>query len=308
MSIRELVFLGTGSQVPTRTRNQSGCFLRWDDQGILIDPGEGTQRQMVRFGVSATSITKILITHFHGDHCLGLAGIVQRISLDRVPHPVEVFFPASGEVFFERLRRASLFTDCSDVRPRPISEPGVIDRTGALCLECRALDHGVDCLGYRLQEADQWNLDPGKLAAAGLSGTIVGVLKSEGALERDGETIRLEDVGVLRRGQSFALITDTRACEAALELARGADLLVCESTYLETEAAEAHDHFHLTARQAGELAARAGARKLVLTHFSQRYEDLAAFVEEAGAAHPDVVAAEDGLVIPIERTWARPGR
>src|ERR1041385_4101660 len=89
MSIREAVFLGTASQVPTRTRNHNALFLFWDDLGILFDPGEGTQRQMVHAGIAATQITHIAITHFHGDHCLGLAGIIQRLSLDRVERPVE---------------------------------------------------------------------------------------------------------------------------------------------------------------------------------------------------------------------------
>src|SRR6266403_541477 len=103
MSARAVTFLGTASQVPTRTRNHNVVFLLWDDRGILFDPGEGTQRQMILAGLSATQITHIAITHFHGDHCLGLAGIVQRLSLAGVAHPVEVIYPASGQVYFDRL-------------------------------------------------------------------------------------------------------------------------------------------------------------------------------------------------------------
>ena len=88
MSAREVIFLGTASQVPTRHRNHNALFLRWDELGILFDPGEGTQRQLLIAGVAATQITHICITHFHGDHCLGLAALVQRLSLDRVPHPI----------------------------------------------------------------------------------------------------------------------------------------------------------------------------------------------------------------------------
>src|SRR5438046_8562906 len=109
MAAREVILLGTSSQVPTRARNHNALFLRWDEYGILFDPGEGTQRQMIRAGLTATQITHIAITHFHGDHCLGLAGIIQRLSLDRVTHPVEVIYPQSGQVFFERLRHASSF-------------------------------------------------------------------------------------------------------------------------------------------------------------------------------------------------------
>ena len=130
MSVRELVVLGTSSQVPTRYRNHNGYLLRWDEEGLLFDPGEGTQRQMIYAEVTATSITKILITHFHGDHCLGFAGISQRLSLDRVPHPVDVYFPASGQVFYDRLRRASIYHAVATLRANPIRAAGLIHEIG----------------------------------------------------------------------------------------------------------------------------------------------------------------------------------
>src|ERR671917_1435812 len=127
MSARTFFALGTGSQVPTRERNHNGYFVRWDDEGFLFDPGEGTQRQMTFAGVSASEITKIFITHFHGDHCLGLPGVLQRLSLDRIAHPVDVWYPASGQEFYDRLRRCALYNDTVDVRPHPVPEGGVVD-------------------------------------------------------------------------------------------------------------------------------------------------------------------------------------
>src|SRR3954454_15545672 len=124
MSVRAVTFLGTASQVPTRSPNHNALFLSWDDLGILFDPGEGTQRQMLLAGLSATQITHIAITHFHGDHCLGLAGIIQRLSLDGVDHPVEVIYPASGQVYFERLRHASAFWERATLLPRPVQLAG----------------------------------------------------------------------------------------------------------------------------------------------------------------------------------------
>ena len=121
MSARELVVLGIASQVPTRHRNHNGYLLLWDGQGILFDPGEGTQRQMLYASVSAAQITRICISHFHGDHCLGLAGIVQRVSLDRVPHEIPVHFPASGQTYLDRLRKASIFKDEAKISERPLS-------------------------------------------------------------------------------------------------------------------------------------------------------------------------------------------
>jgi ribonuclease Z len=297
MSAREVIFLGTASQVPTRARNHNALFLFWDDLGILFDPGEGTQRQMTHAGLAAAQITHIAITHFHGDHCLGLAGLVQRLSLDRVPHPVEIIYPRSGQVFFERLRHASIFYDQANIVPRPIEgaagEEIHAGRWGSVRLLARALEHGVDCHGYRLQEDDGRRMLPEALAAAGVRGPAVGELTRQGQVTVAGRTVRIEEVSTPRPGQSFALVMDTRPCAGAEQLARGVDLLVCESTYLNSEAQEAHDHYHMTAVQAAELAERAGARRLALTHFSQRYTSLEAFGQEAAAIHADVVVAED---------------
>ena len=124
MTARQLVVLGTASQAPTRYRNHNGYLLRWDGRSILVDPGEGTQRQMLLAGCSPWSIRDICITHFHGDHCLGLPGVLQRLSLDGVPHPVNVLFPASGSEYFERLRHASVFHDRIEVRPLPVEGDG----------------------------------------------------------------------------------------------------------------------------------------------------------------------------------------
>lgn len=299
MSSRELLVLGTSSQIPTRHRNHNGYFLRWDDHGFLFDPGEGTQRQMVHFGLNATAITRILITHFHGDHCLGLAGIIQRISLDRVPHTVDIHYPASGQMYFERLRHASIYFDQAHISPQPIEDSGEIARTSTLTISALRLDHAVDCFGYRIEEPAQWNISTERVEALGLRGPLVGQLKREGRIIHDERVIRLEDVATLRRGQSVAFVMDTRMCSAAIELARDVDMLICESTFLHSEAEEANAYGHLTARQAAEIARETGASKLVLTPFSQRYESTDPFLAEARAIHDDVVAAADGLVVPL---------
>src|SRR5438270_566818 len=149
MSARTVTFLGTASQVPTRERNHNALFLAWDGLGVLFDPGEGTQRQMTHAGLSASQITHIVLTHFHGDHCLGLAGVLQRLSLDRVPHPVEVAYPAGGQVYFERLRHASAYHEAATVVPRPLVVPPGAEveafRAGTARLLARALEHGVEC-------------------------------------------------------------------------------------------------------------------------------------------------------------------
>jgi len=301
MSARELVVLGTASQVPTRYRNHNGYLLRWDDEGFLFDPGEGTQRQMIYADVAATAVTRVCITHFHGDHCLGLAGVSQRISLDGAPHLVHAYYPASGQVFYERLRHASIYHDVGRWEAHPIAAAGVVESTPAFTLTVAALDHGVDTYGYRLQETDQRTLLPERLAAAGVFGPAVRALLDAGELAVDGRVVRLEDVSVARPGQSLAFVMDTRMCPAAIELARGVDVLVCESTFLAADADKAQAYGHLTAAQAATIAREAGVGQLVLTHFSQRYPETAPFVAEAAAIFPAVVAAKDGVTIPMPR-------
>lgn len=292
---RELVILGTASQAPTRERNHNGYLLRWDAEGVLFDPGEGTQRQLLLAGVPVSAVTRICLTHFHGDHCLGLPGVLQRRSLDRITAPVDAYYPASGEEFLDRLRFATAHHDrAGELRRHPVAANGPVGGwPGGLTLHARRLDHPVETYGWRLEEPDGHRMLPEALAEAGVRGPDIGRLRREGSVTVAGRTVHLEEVSTPRRGQAFAFVMDTGRCPAALELARGADLLVCESTFLAADADLAASYRHLTARQAAELAREAGARRLVLTHFSQRYPDPAAYLAEAAAVFPDVVLARD---------------
>jgi ribonuclease Z len=300
MSIRELIVLGTASQAPTKTRNHNGYLLRWDGEGILFDPGEGTQRQMTLIGAAATDITRLCLTHFHGDHCLGVPGIVQRLSLDRVTHPVEAYYPASGAPWFNHLRHASIFHEVAELRESPIVADGPVATAAFGTLEARQLDHRVDTFGYRLVEPDGRRMLPDRLAAHGITGPDIGRLQRAGSIAIDGRLVGLDDVSEIRRGQRFALVMDTRLCEAVFALADGVDLLVIEATYLDRDSDLAEAHAHLTAAQAARVAATCGVRTLVLTHFSQRYDDPTLFLDEATRYFDGpVVIAADLMRIPV---------
>ena len=273
MSARELLTLGTSSAVPTRRRNHNAYFLRWDTHGILFDPGEGTQRQMRLAGLSATDITRICITHFHGDHSLGLPGTIQRIARDQVPHPVRAAYPAQGQKYWERLRHATSFYDTDVIVPQPVGGAGAcLLGEQDLTITALPLHHSVSTYGYRIAEPDGWRMLPQALAEHGVHGPDVGRLQRQGQLQVHDRIVELHQVARPRRGQVFALVMDTAPCAQAVELARGADLAVIESTYLDTEEHLARSYRHLTARQAGQIAAQAGVHTLVLTHISERYE------------------------------------
>ncbi|MBV7697677.1 ribonuclease Z [Streptomyces sp. TRM70350] len=299
MSVRELVVLGTASQVPTRHRNHNGYLLRWDGEGILFDPGEGTQRQMLRAGVAAHDIDRICVTHFHGDHSLGLAGVIQRINLDQVPHPVTAHYPRSGQRFFNRLRYATAYRETVQLTESPVDRDGALASCGTYTLEARKLSHPVESYGYRLVEPDGRRMLPERLAAHGIKGPDVGRIQREGTLGG----VALEEVSEVRRGQRFAFVMDTRLCEGAYALAEGCDMLVIESTFLDEDEELAVEHGHLTAGQAARVARESGVRHLVLTHFSQRYSEPDAFERQARAAgfEGELSVAHDLLRVPLPK-------
>ncbi|QES50228.1 ribonuclease Z [Streptomyces venezuelae] len=299
MSAREFVVLGTASQVPTRHRNHNGYLLRWDGEGILFDPGEGTQRQMLRAGVAAHDINRICITHFHGDHSLGLAGVIQRINLDRVPHPITAHYPASGQKFFDRLRYATAYRETVVLEQEPVSADRVLAAGPPYSLEARRLSHPVESFGYRLTEPDGRRIRPELLARYGIAGPDVGRIQREGVLGG----VTLEQVSEHRPGQSFGFVMDTRMCEGVTALAEGCDMLVIESTFLDEDEHLATEHGHLTAGQAARAAREAGVRHLVLTHFSQRYTDPDEFERQARRAgfEGDLTIAADLLRVPLPK-------
>lgn len=251
---------------------------------------------MLHAGVSATDVHWICVTHFHGDHCLGVPGVVQRIARDKVRHPVRAVFPASGKEYWRRLRHASVFADTGVIEEHPVSGP--LDSAGPLI--ARRLSHPVESYGYRVQEPPGVRMLPERLAAHGIRGPEVSELQRTGSVRG----VTLAECSVPRPGQSMAFVMDTRLCDAVFTLADGVDLLVIEATFLSGEQALATEYGHLTAFEAGRVAAEAGVRRLVLTHFSERYK-LAhepAFLEEVRRSYDgEVFLARDLMRVPVPR-------
>jgi len=310
MSQREVMFLGTASQAPTRYRNHNGLAVRWDEVTVLFDPGENAQRQALLCGLSIRRLSAVCITHFHGDHCLGLPGIIQRRSLEwrdagRQADPFPIYYPEEGDPYLQRLRTASIFHDVSNTQPSPILAPtsGVGDAAAdpieladlgpTASLSCRALDHRVPTYGYRIDEPPQRHFNPEALTDKGIQGPSVGELVRHGSIMTPDGTVGVDEVSFVRPGQSLAVVMDTRLCDAAFALADGVDMLVCESTYGDEHAALAAEYGHLTATQAATIARDANARRLVLTHFSARYPDPEVLADEARLIFDDVIAAQD---------------
>jgi ribonuclease Z len=310
VSGRDLVILGTAGQVPTRRRNHNGYLLRWDHEGILLDPGEGTQRQLTLAGVSASRITRICLSHLHGDHCLGLPGVLERLAQDGAADAIPIHYPESGQRYVERLCDASIGAQ-HPVHLRPVGAGIAVAGTPVVAgpplrITARSLDHSVDALGWRIEEPGRHHLLADRLAALGLRGPAVGELARVGWIDTPAGRVTEAEVSEWRAGLSVAVVMDTRPCDAAVELAQGVDLLLCEATFLDHEAGLAAEHGHMTARWAATLARDAGVGRLVLTHLSARYPDPSGHRREASEVFGDVTVAEDLSVIDLSPAVSPP--
>ena len=301
MSTRDLTILGCSSQQPTRFRNHGAYLLRWNEEGLLFDPGEGTQRQFIFADIAPPTVTRMFISHFHGDHCLGLGSMLMRLNLDKVTHPIHCYYPASGKKYFDRLRYCCIYRENIKVIEHPVHQAGLVEDDGKFRIEAAFLDHGVENIGWRISEPDTIKFDKEKLRQFGIDGPAVGLLSKQGSVFVQNRQVALEEVSHVRKGDVFSYVIDTRPCNAALLLAQGAKILLCESTYLDAERALAQEYRHMTAAQAAELAKKAGVQTLVLTHFSARYRDLEDFEREACAIFPNTVVAEDLKKIPFPK-------
>lgn len=301
MSVRNLTILGCSSQQPTRYRNHGAYLVRWNGEGFLFDPGEGTQRQFIFANVAPTCVTRIFISHFHGDHCLGLGSMLMRLNLDKVTHEIHCYYPASGKTYFDRLRFGTMYHEVIKVVEHPIDQEGTVETRDGFTIEAYFLEHGVDNLGWRIREADSRKFDTEKLKAYGVKGPAVKELEKKGKLLIDGKTIRLDDVSTVRVGDVLSVAIDTLPCPNLLRIADHAKLFLCESTYLDEHRDLAKEHHHLTAKQAAEIAKKAGVDHLVLTHFSARYQEAEAFQKEAAGIFPNTTVAEDLKQIPFPK-------
>lgn len=300
MSVKDLTILGCSSQQPTRKRNHGAYLLRWNGEGFLFDPGEGTQRQFIFANIAPTCVTRIFVSHFHGDHCLGLGSMLMRLNLDKVTHPIHCYYPASGKPYFDRLRYGTMYHENIQVIEHPVHKPGVVEEGETFRIEAFPLKHGVENLAWRITERDAIKFEKEKLKECGIDGPAVRLLEKEGKIKIGDKTISLEEVSYVRHGDIFAIAIDTLPCQGAVDAAKDATLFLCESTYLEEHRHLAEEYHHMTAKQAAEIAKKAGAHKLILTHFSARYQNLDSFEKEAKTIFPNTSTADDLKTFPLK--------
>ncbi len=296
----EVVPLGTGSALPTKTRHLAGTLVRREGRMVLFDCGEGTQLQLVRGGLTRGRLDAICITHLHGDHLYGLPGLVTTLALLERTDPLTIVGPAGLADVMSAMPGLKADRLPFDVTYRELAEGfehEVVYENEEVTVEARPLEHRVFCAGFRYQERTR----PGSIdgAAARAAGVAEGwqfeaLKRRESVTLADGTVVEPDGlVGPPRPGGAFAYVLDTVPCEGGRQLAEGADLVMHEATFDEEHAQRAAEVGHSTARQAAEVARDAGAGRLLLTHFSARYTDTSALVAEARAVFPATDAAEE---------------
>lgn len=283
-----IVFLGTSSGSPTRERNVSSVAIVLDGTVLLFDCGEATQHQLLRAPVRSGAIEAIFITHMHGDHVYGLPGLLATMSLNARSAPLDLIGLDALRAYLGGVLTA---TDHHPIFPIRTAQPPY--RGNGFSVVAAPLDHRGPALGYCVIEDDRpGKFDPEKARALGIP---EGPAWRE--LQRSGDP---RVVGPSRKGRRVVYCTDTRPCASAVELARGADVLIHEATYTEELRADADERKHSTAAGAARVAAEAGVQKLILTHFSTRYRDASALLDEARAIFPNTDAAADFLELAVE--------
>jgi ribonuclease Z len=298
--------LGTSSGKPTLKRNVSALAVAREAEWLLFDCGEGTQVQIARAGLSPSRLSAVFITHLHGDHFNGLPGLLSTMGLDRRARHLSLTGPLGIRDYLDTLERLKIMFITYPVELREFSSLAssrVVYETPEYTVTVLPLDHRVFALGYRLDERPR----PGRFSVERArelgvpEGSLWGRLQAgEDLILSDGRVVRPADVlGPPRPGKSVAYCLDTRPCAMSIELARDVDLLIHEATYTEEFAAEAQQYGHSTAAQAARTARDAGARRLMLTHFSTRFPDPAPLLEEACAIFPDTILAEDLMEIEV---------
>ena len=297
----QIVFLGTSGSWPTPKRNVSAVAIKRGPEVVLFDCGEGTQRQFMQSPLSFMQVSRVFLSHFHGDHFLGLPGMVQSMSMNGREAPLDVYGPRGVEQLVGELLSLGYFTPGFAVRAKELPPGGDVDGGGYAVRSFEAV-HTVPALTYVLEEKPR----PGRfsVARAEALGVPTGPLYSrlqEGESVQVGDrTIRPEDVlGPPRRGRKIVYTGDTMPHETLVEIARGADVLIHDATSDAALEEKANRYGHSSSRQAAKIAKEAGVRLLVLTHLSPRYEDPTTILEDAKKVFGNVRVAEDFMEIEV---------
>jgi ribonuclease Z len=291
-----VTFLGTAGSWPTKDRSASAIALDLEKELILLDCGEGTQRQFFQSNASFMRVRRVFLTHFHGDHFLGLPGLIQSMCLNHRTEPLDIYGPPDAEEMVGRALRMGYFTLRFPVTVHALSPDTSVEFNGYSVRTAKA-DHPVPALAFRVEEGPKRGRFDGALARTlGIRGRDFARLEAGESVRVDDRVVHPSDVmGPPRPGRSVVYSGDTAPSDDVRRLAHRATLLIHESTTAQDLEAEANEWGHSSARQAAELARAAEVTTLFLTHFSARYKELEPLETEARIVFPGSLAARDLL-------------
>ncbi len=307
----QITFLGTSSGVPTRSRNVSSVALRLPQRAELwlFDCGEGTQHQLLRSDLKMSQLSRIFITHMHGDHIFGLMGLLASCGLAGNVRRVDIYGPSGLNEYLQACRRYSHTHFSYPVKVHAV-RPGIVYEDAEFTVSCDILHHRVTAYGYRVEEKNRaGRFDVEKAKALEIPpGRIYGQLKrGETVTLKDGRVINGSDLcGPTEIGRKFAYCTDTVFCENAVDLAKDADVLIHEATFAHEDSQMAFDRLHSTSTMAAQTALAAGAHQLIMSHFSPRYApgnaiELKDLLHEGRAIFPNTQMAYDFMTYDVPR-------
>jgi len=292
----EITFLGTSCMQPTKTRNHSGFMLQSGVENILFDCGEGIQRQMRLAGLKPTKITRILISHWHGDHVFGLPGLLSSMGADKEDKTVKIYGPPGSKKYFEYLLKSFAAKNIIDFEVIEVKN-GIVFENDDFKLEAQRLEHSTICFGYSFIEQDRRRIIISKADKLGLEGPILGKIQQGEDVTFKGKKIKADELTTLVKGRKISYVADTILCKGANILAKNADLLISEGTHLEDIREKTEKYMHLTVKDAAILASENNAKKLIITHISQRYKEPSEILAEAKTYFSNSSVAEDFMKV-----------
>lgn len=297
-----LTILGNNSAIPAFGRNPTAQVLQLHDEAFLIDCGEGTQLQLSRYKIKRSKISHIFISHLHGDHYFGLIGLLTSMSMLNRTQDLHLHGPAA----LEQIIRIQL--DAADVRLsypfyfHPLGEDGVVAETKKMQVECFRVKHRIDCWGFLFRERKKpRSVEPDRAKAYEIPSSFYEQLQmGHDYVNKKGTIIPNREVTLPNaKPLSYAYCADTIYDTGLVEKVKDVDLLYHETTYLKDLAHRAAERFHCTTVQAADIALKAGVKKLIIGHFSSKYEQLDVFLEEAREVFPNTMLAQEGVCFVV---------
>ncbi|MDO5819273.1 MAG: ribonuclease Z [Methanobrevibacter sp.] len=296
----EITFLGTSSAVPSKHRNHAGIIIKYFKDTLLFDCGEGTQRQLTYAKISPMKINKIFITHFHGDHVLGLAGLIQSMGFRGREEDLDIYGPKGLGKIINAAFKIGYFQLNYNINIHEIGE-GIVVETDEYIIRSIIAEHNIDNISYSVYEKKKPRFLREKAIELGVPvGPAFGKLHNGQEVEVNGKVIKPEQVlGPPREGKKVTYSGDTRPCEKLIELARNSDVLIHEATYEYADLDKAIEHCHSTSKEAAEIAKKANVKLLALTHISSRYMTDINIKNEAREIFENTVVVSDFTEIDI---------